>query len=101
MRDTVPVATPLDAAQRTALQSRHPAWTIEGDSARRSFRFDDFGSAVAFVIRVAIAAERADHHPDIDLRWNLVTLALTTHSSSALTDRDAALIAEIDEWGMP
>ena len=51
---------------------------------------------MGFVNRVALAAEAADHHPDIDIRWNRVTLRLTTHSVGALTDLDRALAEQID-----
>jgi 4a-hydroxytetrahydrobiopterin dehydratase len=52
---------------------------------------------VAFVVRVGFLAEAADHHPDIDVRWNKVTLVLSTHSEGALTEMDVALAAQIDE----
>ena len=64
---------------------------------RRTFVFDDFAAAVGFVVRVGFLAEAADHHPDIDIRWNKVTLVLSTHSEGALTAKDTALAAQIDE----
>ena len=98
MRQTVAMATPLDNDQRTALASDHPAWTITGEEVSRTFEFADFNEAMGFVNRVALAAEKADHHPDIDIRWNKVALTLTTHSADSLTDNDAELVATIDSW---
>jgi len=91
--------TPLTPEQRDQLVSVHPGWSIEGEHAVRTFEFADFGAAMGFVNRVAIAAEKADHHPDIDIRWNRVTLTLTTHSAGALTDLDMQMVEIIDAWG--
>ncbi len=81
----------LDEEIRRAFVRSHPGWEIDGESLRRTFAFADFAEAMGFVVRVALAAEVADHHPDIDIRWNRVTLTLTTHSESALTDKDTDL----------
>ncbi len=69
----------------------HPGWSREGAEIRRTYEFADFGESMGFVTRVALAAEKADHHPDIDIRWNKVTLALSTHSEGGLTFRDLDL----------
>jgi 4a-hydroxytetrahydrobiopterin dehydratase len=61
----------------------------------QSFEFEDFVAAMRFVNSVAEAAERAGHHPDIDIRYNKVRLALSSHDSGGLTERDTALAAEI------
>ena len=74
----------------------HSAWSVAGEVLQRTFAFRDFAEAMGFVNRVALAAEAADHHPDIDIRWNRVTLRLTTHSVGALTDLDRALAEQID-----
>ncbi len=95
------MATPLIAAEREALVTAHPAWTLQGETIRRSFTLPDFAAAIGFVARVALVAEKADHHPDIDIRWNRVTLAFTTHSVKALSDLDRHLVESIDGWGMP
>jgi 4a-hydroxytetrahydrobiopterin dehydratase len=92
------MATPLDDAARSRFTTDHPDWSLEGEEISRTFGFADFGEAMAFVTRVALAAEAADHHPDIDIRWNEVTLALSTHSAGALTERDTDLAAKIDGW---
>ncbi len=76
------------------------AWQEEGGALRRDFRFSDFAEALVFVNRVGALAEEANHHPDIDIRWNVVTLRLSTHSEgNAVTDRDHSLAARIDELG--
>jgi 4a-hydroxytetrahydrobiopterin dehydratase len=59
--------------------------------------FDGFLGSVDFVNRVARMAEKVDHHPDINIRWNKVTLALTTHSQGGLTKKDFALARHCDE----
>lgn len=71
-------------------------WRREGDVLVKVVRRGDFAGALAFVVAVGMRAERADHHPDVDIRWDTVTLRLTTHSAGGLTDRDLALAAEID-----
>ncbi|MEE8330247.1 MAG: 4a-hydroxytetrahydrobiopterin dehydratase [Acidimicrobiia bacterium] len=88
--------TPLSPTERTDFLVEHPNWTLDGETISRTFVFADFGAAMGFVTNVAIAAERADHHPDIDIRWNKVTLALSTHSAGALTDKDALLATEVE-----
>ena len=72
-------------------------WERDGDQLRKVFEFDDFATAVKFVNDVADLAERWDHHPDIDIRYNRVTLALTTHSEGGLTGRDFDMAGEIEQ----
>lgn len=73
-----------------------PHWERRGSQIVRTFERKDFVAATGFVVAVAVLAERADHHPDIDIRWNKVTLTLTTHSAGGLTDKDFALARSID-----
>jgi 4a-hydroxytetrahydrobiopterin dehydratase len=87
---------PLTADERAAFLAAHPDWDLEGETISRTFTFADFGEAMGFVTRVALAAEAADHHPDIDIRWNRVTLVLSTHSAGALTGLDRDLASSID-----
>ena len=70
-----------------------PGWRYDsaGRSIRRDFRFADFGAAFAFMTRSAIAAEKADHHPDWSNSWNRVEVALSTHSAGGVTGKDIAL----------
>jgi 4a-hydroxytetrahydrobiopterin dehydratase len=72
-------------------------WRSEGDALVRDFEFADFAGAMAFVNRVAEAAEAANHHPDILVHgWNKVRLTLSTHSEGAVTDKDRELSHAID-----
>ncbi len=69
-------------------QPQMPAWTIDGPSLVRTEIFNDFNAAMHWVQRVARLAEQRNHHPDIEIRWNRVTLRLTTHETGGLTHRD-------------
>jgi 4a-hydroxytetrahydrobiopterin dehydratase len=70
----------------------------EGDEIVRERRFEDFGEAIAFVNRVAEAAEEANHHPDIFIHgWNKVKLSLTNHSAGGLTETDFDMAGRFDE----
>ena len=92
----VPWPTDLTSDQRTSFLAEHPEWELDGETITATFVFGDFIEAMGFVTRVAMAAEVADHHPDIDIRWNKVTLALTTHDQGALTSKDLDLAATCD-----
>lgn len=72
-------------------------WEREGNEIQKVFEFDDFAAAIEFVNDVAKLAERYDHHPDIDIRWNKVRLALSTHSEGGLTARDFDLAGDIEQ----
>jgi 4a-hydroxytetrahydrobiopterin dehydratase len=72
-------------------------WNEEGGALQGVFRFADFAEALAFVNEVGALAEGMDHHPDIDIRWNTVTLRLSTHSEgNVVTDLDRDLASRID-----
>ncbi len=71
-------------------------WQIEAGELTRTFKFEDFLAALAFVNRVGERAEQAGHHPDIDIRYNQVRLALVTHDAGGLTDKDFQLAAIVD-----
>ena len=88
--------TDLTPQQRSDFLDAHPEWSLDGETITRTFAFADFNESMGFVTRVAIAAEVADHHPDIDIRWNKVTLALSTHDQGALTSKDLNLADQID-----
>jgi 4a-hydroxytetrahydrobiopterin dehydratase len=77
-----------------------PQWQRQGDTISRTFQFKDFPAAVKFVNAVAIAAEQAWHHPDIDIRWNKVTLVLTTHDAGGLTQKDFELARQFDQLSL-
>ncbi|GAA1032996.1 MULTISPECIES: 4a-hydroxytetrahydrobiopterin dehydratase [Amycolatopsis] len=74
-----------------------PKWQREGDSIVRTAELPSFPAAIEVVDRVAVLAEEADHHPDIDIRWRTLTFRLSTHFLGGLTDRDFALAKQIDE----
>ncbi len=73
-----------------------PGWSLQDSMIRRTYAFPDFLGAIAFVNTVASLAEQACHHPDIDIRWNRVTLALTTHDEGGLTAKDFDLARQLD-----
>jgi 4a-hydroxytetrahydrobiopterin dehydratase len=79
-----------------ALEVQHLSWTREGDVLVTTVKLRDFVGALEFVNAVGAAAEAVNHHPDIDIRWNTVKLALTTHDSGGLTRADLALASAID-----
>jgi 4a-hydroxytetrahydrobiopterin dehydratase len=93
----VPYATPLTAAEADDALRRLPEWTRDGEWISRTVELATFRAAIALVHEVADAAEDADHHPDIDIRWRRVTFRLTTHAAKALTARDVDMASRIDE----
>ncbi len=88
----------LGKAEVSLLLKSVPDWKRHGAlSIRRRFEFAGFLGSIAFVNKVAARAEAADHHPDIDVRWNKVTLTLSSHDAGGLTTRDFKLARECDE----
>jgi 4a-hydroxytetrahydrobiopterin dehydratase len=86
----------LTAAElQTALQASRD-WALEGELLTRTFQFENFVAAIAFVNRVADYAEQAAHHPDIDIRYNRVRIGLTTHDVGGISEKDVALAAQLD-----
>ena len=73
-----------------------PRWKLEGKEIVRRYEFRDFAAAMVFVNQVAEQAEKAGHHPDIDIRYNKVRLALVSHDKGGLTKRDMAMAETID-----
>lgn len=72
-------------------------WTEVDGALERTFRFRDFAEALAFVNRVGAAAEQANHHPDVSIHWNTVTLRWWTHVENAITERDLELARRTNE----
>jgi 4a-hydroxytetrahydrobiopterin dehydratase len=72
-------------------------WNEVRGALQRGFRFKDFKEAVAFVNRLAEAAEAANHHPDITISWNAVTVRWRTHTKRAITDRDVEMARRTDD----
>ncbi|HYV26996.1 MAG TPA: 4a-hydroxytetrahydrobiopterin dehydratase [Candidatus Eisenbacteria bacterium] len=89
----MPKLTPDQINERLATV---PEWKKNDAMISRTYKFKDFLASMEFVNRVAPLAEQANHHPDIDIRWNKVTLALTTHSEGALTEKDFDLAQKCD-----
>ena len=81
--------TTLSPEELSALVRELPEWALEDGKLVRFFTFPDFVQAMAFVDRVAQLAEQAGHHPDIDIRYNRVKLALVSHDAGGITARDA------------
>jgi 4a-hydroxytetrahydrobiopterin dehydratase len=88
----------LSNAERAAYLADLPAWKLaEGrDAITRSFRFKDFSEAFGFMSRVALLAEKADHHPEWSNVWNRVDILLTTHDAGGLSMRDIEMAKVID-----
>lgn len=87
---------PLSAAQIILALGQVPDWRQNGGVITRSFQFKDFAAAMEFTNAVAALAEQAQHHPDIDVRWNKVALSLSTHEAGGLTEKDFALARQCD-----
>lgn len=73
-----------------------PGWRREGDEIVRDYELESFPAVIAFVGRIATLAEAADHHPDLDIRYNRLRVALTSHDSGGLTKRDLELATSIE-----
>jgi 4a-hydroxytetrahydrobiopterin dehydratase len=74
-----------------------PGWQQQGKAIQRVFEFPDFKASMQFVNKIAEAAEQANHHPDIDIRYNKVTMALVSHDSGGVTQRDVRMAQKINE----
>ena len=109
-KDLIPVAGPaggigrkrgekmevLNETEITRELGTLAGWAREGKEIRKTFELADFAASMGFVVSVALLAEKANHHPDIDIRWNRVMLVLSTHSAGGLTAKDFALAARIE-----
>jgi 4a-hydroxytetrahydrobiopterin dehydratase len=87
----------LSADDVTSALSELDGWAGDTDAISRTVTAPSFPTAIRLVVEVAEAAEDADHHPDIDIRWRTVTFALSTHSAGGVTAKDTALARRIDE----
>lgn len=90
----MPQPLPADAVAREL--AALPGWSRAGDEIVRTFDRGNFNGSIAFVNAVAAVANAADHHPDIAIAWNSVTIRLSSHDAHGLTDRDFALARTID-----
>jgi len=89
----MPPFSPEEARSRLA---GLPGWTIDAGELVKTFQFRDFLASLRFVNHVGKLAEQAGHHPDIDIRYNRVRLALTTHDAGGLTQKDFDLAAQLE-----
>lgn len=78
-----------------------PEWGESGDAIQRTYQFPDFVKAMGFVDQVAQAAEKARHHPDILIRYNKVTLTLSTHDAGGISEKDFDLAKKCDQFFAP
>jgi 4a-hydroxytetrahydrobiopterin dehydratase len=74
-------------------------WDREGDSIKKDFKLEDFKGSVDFVNRLTPVAEEMNHHPDLEISWNTVTVSISTHSEGGLTENDFELAGKIDSLG--
>jgi 4a-hydroxytetrahydrobiopterin dehydratase len=86
----------ISADELDAALKKCPEWEAEGESITRTIEFEEFSEAIDFVNDLAEIAEEAQHHPDIDIRFTRVTLALTTHDVGGVTELDIELAQRID-----
>lgn len=86
----------LNTAEIEDVLKTHPKWKLKGGKLTREWTFKDFFEAMTFVNRVAVVAETAGHHPDIDIRYNQVVLGLISHDAGGITRRDEAMAGQID-----
>jgi 4a-hydroxytetrahydrobiopterin dehydratase len=86
----------LEQAEIDRLLKTLPEWTQSGDALQRTFKFGDFVASMSFVNKVATLAEQLQHHPDILVRYNKVTLTVTTHDAGGLTSKDFDLATKCD-----
>jgi len=90
----MPPFSPTEVASHL---SNLPGWQVENGELTRTFTFKDFLAALAFVNRLGERAEKAGHHPDVDIRYNRVRLGLVTHDAGGLTEKDFDLAAAADK----
>jgi 4a-hydroxytetrahydrobiopterin dehydratase len=89
----------LNDAERETLLAEHPEWTLRADglAIEREFRFKNFSQAWGFMNRVALLAEKHDHHPEWSNVYNRVAITLSTHDAGGLSERDAKMARAIDK----
>ncbi len=92
------MGTPLlSDPELTIAMATLPEWSREGDAITRTVQAASFLAGIETVHKVAVAAEAADHHPDIDIRWRTLRFTLSTHSAGGLTALDTAMAHTIDD----
>jgi len=96
-RQKVKIMPLLNTKQMNLHLKAIPNWSKRAQTIFRTFKFDGFVTSVAFVNRIAKRANKSNHHPDIDIRFNKVTLTLTTHDEGGITEKDFSLARQCDE----
>jgi 4a-hydroxytetrahydrobiopterin dehydratase len=91
------MAEKMERNELSAALAGLPGWAMEQGEIVRTFQFPDFVGSMAFVNRVAELAEQAQHHPDIDIRYNRVRIALVTHDAGGITQKDIQLAVQVNE----
>jgi 4a-hydroxytetrahydrobiopterin dehydratase len=79
------------------LEQLETGWRRQGDAIARQFTFDDFKGSVDFINRITLPAEEMNHHPDLEISWNKVTVSLSTHSQGGITNSDFELAQRIED----
>jgi 4a-hydroxytetrahydrobiopterin dehydratase len=95
-RDNEDVPGVLSDADLASGLAGLPGWERDGDTIVKSYTLPSFPDAIAFVVRIGFFAEKADHHPDLDIRWRTVRVALSTHSEGGITEKDLSLAREVE-----
>ena len=93
----MPPATKLSDIEIQRELGTLAGWTRKGESLVKTFAFPTFMAGITFVDRVAVAAEKMDHHPDLDIRYTKISVTLSTHSAGGITGNDVALAREMDK----
>jgi 4a-hydroxytetrahydrobiopterin dehydratase len=91
------MANVLNTGEIETVLKTHPEWKLQGGKLVREWTFKDFVESMKFVNLVAVIAEAAGHHPDIEIRYNRVLLGLVSHDAGGITERDAAMASRIDK----
>lgn len=89
----------MDLSEITESLGRLDNWSLEGNTICKTFQHENFKQALEFTNKIGELAEEQQHHPDITIRYNQVSLTLTTHSSNELTEKDFSLAEQIDKIG--
>jgi 4a-hydroxytetrahydrobiopterin dehydratase len=90
------VAAVLSDAEVATALAMLPGWERDGDTIVKRYERASFPDAIAFVVRIGFFAEKADHHPDLDVRWRAVRVVLSSHDAGGITERDLSLARQIE-----
>ena len=93
--------TKLTEAELATARKSLPGWSVESGAIVKVFKFGKFAEGIAFVQRVAKAADAMDHHPDIDIRYTKIRVALSTHDAGGITGMDTKLASQIEGLASP